>query len=81
MFYQTIASVGILDAYNHKEYAPMDTTQLRSQFKKELVEDILPFWTRYGWDQECGGMITSLGEDGEILDLSFSQVCMINSRG
>ncbi|MDX9916002.1 MAG: AGE family epimerase/isomerase [Sphaerochaeta sp.] len=46
----------------------MDTSQLRLQFRKELVEDILPFWTRYGWDQECGGMITSLGEDGEILD-------------
>jgi len=46
----------------------MDTSYLTQEFKKELVEDILPFWARHGWDREHGGMMTALDRDGEILD-------------
>ena len=46
----------------------MDTSYLTQEFKKELVEDILPFWARHGWDREQGGMMTALDQGGEILD-------------
>ena len=33
-----------------------------------LVEDVLPFWLRYGLDQKNGGIFTSLDSDGSLVD-------------
>ncbi len=37
-----------------------------------LVDNILPFWLRHGYDREYGGMYTALDRDGSILDTDKS---------
>lgn len=41
---------------------------LRDQYRDGLLNDILPFWTQYSVDQEDGGFITALNQDGSVLD-------------
>lgn len=41
---------------------------LRDSYRRELVEDTLPFWLRHGVDREHGGLLTGLGEAGELVD-------------
>ena len=37
---------------------------LAASFKKEALEEVMPFWLRHSIDQECGGYWTSLERDG-----------------
>jgi N-acylglucosamine 2-epimerase len=37
-------------------------------YKKYLLDDVLPFWIRHGWDREQGGMWTCVDRDGTLLD-------------
>ncbi|MEZ6055434.1 MAG: AGE family epimerase/isomerase [Planctomycetaceae bacterium] len=46
----------------------MDSVQLLTTYRDGLLLDTLPFWTTHGVDWECGGFITSLDRDGNILD-------------
>lgn len=32
------------------------------------MESVMAFWTRHGWDREQGGMLTSVGREGELID-------------
>ena len=41
-------------------------------FGAVLLEDVIPFWVRHGWDQLYGGVITSLDRDGSVLDTDKS---------
>jgi len=41
-------------------------------FSSVLLDDVIPFWIRSGWDRSIGGMITSLDRDGSILDTDKS---------
>ncbi|MEZ5277049.1 MAG: AGE family epimerase/isomerase [Opitutaceae bacterium] len=41
---------------------------LSELYRHALVEDVLPFWLRFGLDREHGGVITALDRDGSILD-------------
>jgi N-acylglucosamine 2-epimerase len=41
-------------------------------FGRILLEDVIPFWIRHGWDRIHGGMITSLSRDGSIVDTDKS---------
>ena len=41
-------------------------------FRSTLLDDVLPFWLRNGFDREFGGIITSLDRDGRQLDTDKS---------
>lgn len=36
--------------------------------RRELTEDVLPFWLARGWDRVHGGVYTCLGRDGALMD-------------
>ncbi len=42
--------------------------ELIACYRQGLVGDVLPFWTKHGWDQEYGGMLTGLDRDGALID-------------
>ncbi len=43
-----------------------------SIYKDELLKNIMPFWTKYGWDRKNGGVYTCLNRDGSIMDTTKS---------
>ena len=44
--------------------APASFAQLRDRYRRELLEEQLPFWNRFGMDHENGGFCCSLDYDG-----------------
>jgi len=38
------------------------------RYKKELLENIVPFWEKYSVDREYGGFLTCLDRDGSVFD-------------
>lgn len=42
------------------------------QYKDELINNVMPFWTKYGIDREYGGCITCLDRDGSVMDYNKS---------
>ena len=53
---------------NIKEYIQ----QWASTYKKELTENIMPFWMKYGWDKVNGGVYTCVNRDGSLMDSTKS---------
>lgn len=47
---------------------PARRSELAKVYHDGLVQDVLPFWQKHGWDREHGGIITGLGRDGQIID-------------
>lgn len=45
-----------------------DRRALAEFYRRELVENVLPFWMRHGLDTEQGGIMTCLERDGRLLD-------------
>ncbi len=45
--------------------AGMPLTELRAALHRQLFDEILPFWDRYGIDNEHGGIICALDHDGK----------------
>ena len=45
---------------------------LLSTYQDGLLEDVIPFWLTHGIDHEYGGVITSLDQDGCIVDTDKS---------
>jgi N-acylglucosamine 2-epimerase len=43
-----------------------------SIYRNGLLKDIIPFWLKHGIDKTYGGFITSLAEDGSIIDTDKS---------
>lgn len=41
-------------------------------YKKDLTENILPFWMKYGLDRENGGVYTCVDRDGSLMDTTKS---------
>lgn len=41
-------------------------------YKKDLTEDIMPFWMKYGLDRENGGVYTCVNRDGSLMDTTKS---------
>lgn len=37
-------------------------------YKKGLLENIIPFWTKYGVDKDFGGFLSCLDRDGSVID-------------
>ena len=36
-------------------------------YKKDLTENIMPFWMKYGLDRENGGVYTCVDRDGSLM--------------
>ena len=41
-------------------------------YKKDLTENIMPFWMEYGLDRENGGVYTCVNRDGSLMDKTKS---------
>lgn len=41
-------------------------------FRSQLLEDVVPFWIRHGWDREFGGVLTCLEREGRVVDTDKS---------
>ena len=48
------------------------STSWAACYRSSLLEDVIPFWLRHGWDRANGGFITSLDRDGRIVDTDKS---------
>lgn len=44
----------------------MDRTELALQYRRLLLEDVVPFWFRHGIDWEHGGVLSCLRDDGSV---------------
>ena len=42
----------------------MNTAELYEQYRRFLIEGVIPFWMRHGVDAEFGGVLSCMGEDG-----------------
>lgn len=43
-----------------------------SRYKEDMLQDIMPFWAKYGWDQKNGGIYTCIDRDGTLMDSTKS---------
>jgi N-acylglucosamine 2-epimerase len=43
-----------------------DLTDLAALYRRELLENVVPFWERHGIDHQCGGYFTCLDRHGEV---------------
>lgn len=46
--------------------------ECRTRYAEDLVNDILPFWMRYGLDRKNGGVYTCVDRDGTLMDTTKS---------
>ena len=53
---------------NVKEYI----NSWAESYKKDLTENIMPFWMKYGLDRENGGVYTCVDRDGSLMDTTKS---------
>lgn len=42
--------------------------EVRKRYYDELVDDVLPFWLKYGMDRVNGGIYTGLDRDGSLIE-------------
>ena len=40
--------------------------------RKELLDNVMPFWLKHGWDRKQGGVYTCLDRDGTLMDTTKS---------
>jgi N-acylglucosamine 2-epimerase len=45
-----------------------DFSDYADQYRRALLEDVIPFWERHSVDREGGGYFTCLGRDGTVFD-------------
>lgn len=53
---------------NVKEYI----ASWAESYRKDLTENIMPFWMKHGWDRENGGVYTCVNRDGSLMDTTKS---------
>jgi N-acylglucosamine 2-epimerase len=46
----------------------LDPRELEGLYRKALLEDVMPFWTRHSVDREKGGYFTCLDRTGKVFD-------------
>lgn len=46
--------------------------QWAESYKRDLTENIMPFWMGHGWDKVNGGVYTCLDRDGSLMDSTKS---------
>lgn len=49
-------------------YLCYDRHALAEFYRRELLENVLPFWLRHGWDRSHGGIMTCVERDGAVID-------------
>ena len=42
------------------------------RYKNDLLNNIMPFWLKNGWDRIHGGVYTCLNRDGSLMDRTKS---------
>jgi len=47
-------------------------TACRDRYRSDLVDNVLPFWLRFGMDRKNGGVFTCLDRDGSLMDSTKS---------
>jgi len=47
-------------------------SQFADEYRAMLLNNVLPFWLKYGFDREYGGMLTGLDRDGSLLETDKS---------
>ena len=45
-----------------------DMECIRNECRRELLEEVMPFWNTHGVDAEHGGFICGLGHAGNVVD-------------
>ena len=43
-----------------------------ASYRKDLTQNIMPFWMKHGWDQVHGGVYTCVDRDGSLMDTTKS---------
>lgn len=61
-------------AMNQAMQTQIELNDLAAFYRRELLENILPFWVKYAPDTEAGGYYTCLNRDGAVYD--DSKPCM-----
>lgn len=46
----------------------MDLKKTSERYRRELLDNVLPFWVNHSLDRECGGYFTCLNRDGSVYD-------------
>ncbi len=57
---------------NNPLLTQLGRTELSAFYRDSLLNDVIPFWLRHGYDREIGGIITSLDRDGTVIDTDKS---------
>ena len=52
----------------NKEYF----SQWANRYRDDLLNNIMPFWMKNGWDQKNGGVYTCVNRDGSLMDTTKS---------
>ena len=55
--------------------------ELADAYRDGLLQDVIPFWLKYGVDHEFGGIMTSVDRDGGRLDLHRDGTVSNRSKG
>ncbi len=54
----------------------MNTTEYLNKwaisYKDDIINNIMPFWMKYGLDKEHGGVYTCVNRDGSLMDTTKS---------
>lgn len=45
-----------------------ELTLMMQRYRTGLIDDVIPFWLKHSLDTEHGGIFTSLGRDGRLID-------------
>ncbi len=45
----------------------MDFGDVAARYRRELLENVVPFWLKHSLDGESGGLLTCIGDDGTVL--------------
>jgi N-acylglucosamine 2-epimerase len=45
-----------------------DLTTLGALYRRDLLDNVIPFWLRHGLDREHGGLLTGLDRDGTVIE-------------
>ncbi len=47
-------------------------SEWNARYRRDLTDDILPFWLNHGWDKVNGGIYTCLDREGNLMDSTKS---------
>ena len=51
---------------------PKYLSEWRNRYRRDLLDDILPFWLKHGLDKENGGVYTCVDREGNLMDSTKS---------